>query len=274
MKRILISSILVFLFVSCKKREYIPDNSFCIYKNYLMPDTIPFDITGLAQPVHNSLLRTNKVLHLNAFNFIEDKNIRIYKIQDSLYRFLHKKYLECCAENRLNTDIITDSDRKYMFEIPQKGCYYFCGNLSVTPKVQSLVFLTTNYEKSFRYNDLILFNVKDNKLLSVIRLSKYIDEDKEEDLELKTFLVDNKEFVSIESPFDDYQEIGQFGLTNKNDTFKIERLYIFKERSPFNYCTFRIGSDGYIRLTPTMFTLKNIDKINKEGQIPHRRGVM
>jgi hypothetical protein len=275
MRKILICTILIFVLVSCRKREYVHVNDFCTYKNYITPDTIPFDISRLTQPVDSSILRPNKVLHLNAYNFIHNKNIKIYKIQDSLYRFLHKKYLEFFTEQKINTYGLYDFDREYMSKIPKHGCYYYCGSLALTPKVRSLVFLTTGYEKSFSYdNNLILINVKDNKISSIIKLSGYNREDKEEDVEFKTFLIDNKYFIAIESPYENYQNIGLRELTNKKGITSFEDLKGNKELSPFDYYSFYILPDGYVRLIPTIFKLNNLDIINKEGQIPHRRGIM
>jgi len=276
MKKILICTILVFLLVSCKKREYVHENYFCIHKNYFTPDTIPFDISGLTQPIDSSISQPNKVI--NAFNFIHNKNIKINKIQDSLYQFLHKKYLECCAEHDMNTYGLDDYEREHIAKPPKSGCYYFCGNLSLTPKVQSLVFLEASAENTHNYTYLILFNIKENKLRSMIKLSSYDSEEKEEDVSFKTYLIFDKQinaqFIAIESPYDNYQEVENWGLANENNKITFKEFSRTKKLCPYYYYSFHIGRDGYIILTPTMHKLNNINIINKEGRINQPRFIM
>jgi len=253
--------------VGCKKREYVHDDSFSVYKNYLTSDTIPCDISNLSNPLDSSFVCQDNVLHLNSFYFIQKKNIEIYKVSDILYRFLYKEYLKCSAEwymNRFGIDGYRESDG---YRLPKNGGYYFCGRLSLHKSVQSLIFLKVFNIDHLNNSELILLNIKDKKIRSIIELSQLEREEKEDDLSLKTYLINNVGFISVSSPFRNDITEYEWRLVKKDNKIDFERSNGNKKLEPFRYSNFEIDDNGYALFRPTSIKTNNIELINKEGKI-------
>lgn len=273
MKNILIWVTIISCLIGCKKREYVHDNSFCIYKNYIVADPIPYNVNAITNPVNNSKVYSSNVLYLNAYNFIQNKNISNSRIQDSLYQFLCKEYLKCNAEYQMNRFGIDDNMRELMLRVPKNGCFYYCGQLLLQKSVQSLIFLQTDNVNRFNYCDLVLFNIKDKKIRSIINLSKYCNEEKKEDLSLKTYLINNSSFISVLIPIGiDYTEY-EWCLIKKNKKIDFERYNRSKKLSPFRYSAFEIDSNGFVLLKPTDIKITNINILDKEGQVRILNGI-
>jgi len=267
MKNTIIYFIIISCLVGCKKREYVHDNSFCIYKNYVTGDTIPYDITNLTNTVDTTLMRSNRVLYLNLYNFIHKKNVKILKVQNSLYKFLCKEYLKCQVECDMNNFGINDLERKDMIKVPEEGCFYFCGQLLLHQSVNSLIFLRTNYKNHFDHSDLILFNIKEKRIRSVIKISEYWGEEKEEDVAMKTYLINNISFISVLNPFEMNSTEIEWSLIKKNKKIDFERSNDNKKLFPFYYSNFIIDSNGYALFRPTYINIKNINSLEKQGKI-------
>jgi hypothetical protein len=272
MRQISIIIILGLILLSCKKREYVHENSFCVYKNYFNPEIIPFEISNMKQLVHDSVKQSNGVLCLNAFDFVDNHNLRLMKINDSAYNFLYKKYLEACGDYEMNQFGIDSLNSGIIKKVAKAGCFYFCGRLELSPTILSLVFLESNSDRFYNYNDLLLFNIKNNKLYSIIKLSSFEMDEKAEDVLLKTYLIKDK-FVSVENPSEDYGSIQSIGLKNTNNKLDFD-ISTQKTLYPFLYYIFSIDKNGYIHLTPTSFKLNNIQILNKEGKIHNPKFVM
>jgi len=255
---------------SCRKREYIPANNFAVYKNYINPDTIPYDISNLKQTIETSLIRSDKVQHLNAFNIIHEKNVALCKVNDSLFRFLHKRYLDCYAEYGINSSGIVNFHHDDLYKKQPTGYYYYCGRLLIIPDVESLLFLKTISENDFKFSDLLLFNINKNKFRSIIKLSDYNGEKTEFDVNLKTYLIRNNTFISVMTPFEMYQKKQTLNLIRKNNKIDYEIVSESESLTPFYYYSFYLDRNGYILMVSSFHKLNNIDLINKEGKISNK----
>jgi hypothetical protein len=269
MRNILIGLIIMSCFVSCKKSVYVHDNSFCIYKNYITADIISYNISDMSTFKNNSEIHSSDVLRLNAYSFIQKADIENNKIQDSLFQFLCKAYLKCNAEYEMNRFGIDDNMRELMLKIPKNGCFYYCGQLLLQKSVQSMVFLQTDNANHFNYSNLLLFNIKDNKICSIVNLSKYCNENKEEDLSLKTYLIDNSTFISVSVPFDNEYTEYEWSLIKKSSKTKLQRSEGHKKQPPFRYCVFVVDPNGFVLLKPSDIKINNMDILNKKGKVKH-----
>lgn len=271
MRNILSYLIVICCLVGCKERGYVNENSFCVYKNYIVPDTIPYNIDVLVQfdssLMHSSSVSSsgtyNNVIYLNAYKFIQNK----HQVQDSLYFFLCKEYLKCKAEYEMNKYGVDNVLRDLMLKMPKDGCFYYCGQLFLHKSVLSLIFMQVDNVNERGRGNLILFNINNRKICSIVTLSKYCNEKREEDLALKTYLINNSSFISVLSPVEDNYTKYESCLIKKDKKVDFERSNGNKELSPFRYSVFYIDNNGYVILVPTSNKLNNINILNKEGRI-------
>lgn len=272
MRKILIGLILMSCF-GCKKTEYVHDNSFFIYKNYITADTTSYNFDYMSNYNNKPQIHCSNVLRLNVYNFVQDVNVRNNKIQDSIYQLLCKEYLICNAEYEMNRFGIDDNLRELLLKLPKDGCFYYCGQLHLQKSVQSMVFLQTDNAKHFNNSKLLLFNVRNNKICSIVNLSNYSNEKNEEDLSLKTYLINNSIFISVSIPLGlDYTEY-EWNLVKTNRKVELQRSIGNKKSTPFKYCAFVIDPNGFVLLKPIDFKINNIDILNKTGKVRYLREI-
>lgn len=204
-------------------------------------------------------------MYLNSYNFSHSNDAIISKLPDSIYRFLNKEYLKCWAEFDLNKD---GSSGMSGFILDQRsdGEFYYCGNLKLQSSVQSILFKRT-YSKVHpnSVNDLILYNVKNNSIRSIVLLSEFANEHYEEDVYRKTFLISNNIFLSTTLPST---------IQNKKSVMKLKILnnnvYLDSHVSNTNetaiYSVFYLDPEGYVKFIPNPVNVLNISLLQKEGK--------
>lgn len=260
-KYLFISLIISFLLLSCKKIEYVNSKSTCVFKNLVIPVDLPFKSSVFKDTINQSLIETKGVLCLNVLNFKEKRKNDSKLIADSIYDFFYREYLKCEAETFLNLDGEISSGYQNKNDI---GGFFFCGRLNIQSSINSLLFIRTLYKKYFVPKELILFNIKDNKLYSFIKLSEYHNEIKEEDILVKSYLIQNKRFLFVSIPRVNKMEIAHFAL--KLDDNKIQlKKNISKEILPISYALFDIEPTGYINFKSEINDISNLSLIVKRG---------
>jgi|GEM_PF-4335522 len=260
-KKLFISLIILLLLMSCKKVDFVNSNSTCIFKNLVIPLDLPFKSSDFKDNINKSLIESKGVLYLNVLSF---KNIRKNDstlIADSIYSFLYREYIKCETETFLNLN----------GEIPfgyqnknDDGGFLYCGTLNIQSSITSLLFIRTLYKKYFIPKELILFNIKDNKLYSFIKLSDYHNEIKEEDILAKSYLFQNKKFLFVSIHRELKMEIAHFAL-NLEDNKIILKDHISKETLPISYALFDIEPTGYINFMPEINNILNLSLLIKIG---------
>lgn len=273
MKRLLLNIGILFFLLSCQEREYINDSTYCVYKNFVSPDTLPFDITNLLKQTSVSIKAFDNVVELNAFHYADSSNHTLVKVNDTLSAFLDKKYTEACFDREL--DIVgLDPDANTFFNIYHVKHYYYCGSIALQKGVNSLVFLNSSKENDFDYNDLILFNITNNKLISLIKLSSFARDMRPQDILLRTFIVDDL-LVSIESPSEECVETKRMTLKASNN--KVSYIGVsegVRKKMPFTYYLFRVRTTGYVALLPSFVNVNEINILGKECNYHSSRSSM
>jgi len=271
MKKDIVSALIfVLLFlVSCDKYNYHHDNSICEYKNYVTPEKIKFSLSDFNDSIHCPITKSNDVKYLNSYNFIKSKNGILFAISDSLYQELDKEYKRCIEEIYLNKQgsesLMQDFSKTTCF-----GEYYFCGTLNLHPSLLSLIFLRKGNKKvSFQFTgELLLYNIKDNAITSMVELSKYDDVLNEEDVSLKTYLIEKNLFLQTSLPFNEKENKCTWTLNKKNNSVYFD-IKISHQKPIIDYALFRIDAQGYINFISNVVKVKNISTIDKEGDLPH-----
>lgn len=273
MKRILLYLVLISFMYGCNKREYINDNTNCVFKNYLSPDTLPYDIAKL--PIQTSFTKKefNDVVNLNAFQCADSLHHTFLKVSDTLSLFLDQKYAEACMEKELDL-YGQNTEDNYSGNTYHVKNYYYCGSVNLQKDINSLIFLNSDSDNDFNSCDLILFNIKNNKLFSLIKLSSFAWELDPKSVFLRTFIV--KDFlISIESPFEGISESHKLVLNSKQNNVSISAVPEgVKSQFPFTYYLFKVRNSGYIHVLPSFVKVENVDLIGNKCNYLWSRSIM
>lgn len=256
----------VLCFTSCNRREYYHDNSDCIYKNFINSDSLPFSLAAFNHPVTSLIQKSNKVTYLNSFYFSNSNEAIISKLPDSMYRFLNNEYFKCLVEYELNKFGSRDLNDVTLHFV-RDGEFYYCGNLNLQSSVQSILFKRT-YSKVHpnSVNELILYNLKNNLIRSIVLLSEFANEHYEEDLYRKTFLISSKSFLqtTLPSTLQNKKYVNKLKVLNNNVYFD---AHVTNTNETAIYSTFYIDPEGYVVFSPNIDETLNISILEKEGNM-------
>lgn len=136
------------------------------YKNYVSPKILPFSTSVLSQKYEGNIFEADRIRY----------KVDLKTKNQSVYHFVLNEYIssaeEYYKELKQNEYMGIDVDTTL-----QDVKLFFCGKLTFKPKIESFVFLkqTINNWNRFRTNkSLLLYNVKDKKLCSIISLSEKV----------------------------------------------------------------------------------------------------
>lgn len=160
--------LIVLCCISCSKSPkcyyVVKQNEGIFYKNYSIPKVLPFSTALLSEKYNIELFDVDKI----------SNKVDLKTKSQRLYRFILNEYLSSAEQyyKDLKKDkyMGIDVDTTY-----QDVKLYFCGRRVLIPKVESFIFLkqTPNNWNKFRPNrSLLLYNVKGNRLCSIISLSE------------------------------------------------------------------------------------------------------
>lgn len=221
-------SFLVICCISCNKSPkccfLVKQNESVVYKNYVVPKTIPFSLVNW----------NNKYLSdtFDAKSNIKKIDLKVYG--KNVFRFFLK---ECNAsfeeyeKNQLKEDYIYVP----IDTIGEHTDMFFCGKLSLQANIESLVIFMyehSNLSSIHHVGSLLLFNIKRGQIYSIVELSVNCAYS-------KSYLMQNNYFTQIYegvySPLIPEEFISELRL-NENNT---DILF---------YSKFKIDKDGYVQI--------------------------
>ncbi|BEG98329.1 hypothetical protein [Bacteroides sedimenti] len=206
----------------------IYQDSSVYFKNYSTPSTIPFNTSVLSDTIDYDLYDASLI----------SKKINLKKLNKEIYYYFMKEYIASSEEYYKNLAgdeyMGTGIDTTY-----RRSELYFCGKLNLQPGVQSLVILEQepdNFHRNRFLKSLLLYNIRNNKLCSIISLSmKCAGIDTA--LNIKSYFTCGKYFTQVkfgEANYDLPAEL--LNELNLNDENR-EALY---------YSKFMVDKNGYI----------------------------
>lgn len=162
MKTFTLIFIIVFVFCSCNKTNILRENNIIVYKNFLVSDKIPYDLSNSFEMI---VLDT-----INAGLFSKENNYK--QLEPKIASFLISEYLRSSTEFY---KITSGVDAKYMIRDSSKVKYvaYSFGKMNIHDKIIGyLVLLKQDHISSMEdnYFNVVLYNVMDNKIQSIVNL--------------------------------------------------------------------------------------------------------
>lgn len=131
-------------------------------KNYLIPDTIPFDASVLSDKINFDTFDAGCI----------PTTVNLKKLEGKTYRYLLEEYI--ASEEEFYKNLMGDDYMRIGTDSTSHDVeLFFCGKLTLQPGIQSLVVLKQESDlyKNNLIKSLILYNIKNNRLCSIITLS-------------------------------------------------------------------------------------------------------
>lgn len=228
----MVKSCLLFLVILCciscnksPKCYYIIRNDRGVYfKNYSIPDTIPFNTSVLSDEIKFDTYDADLIA----------KKVNLKKHHEKLFHYFMKEYIASSEEFYKN--LMGDEYMGIGIDTTlNKVELFFCGKLTLQPGIQSLVLLEREsdfWHKNEFLKSLILCNIKNNRLCSIISLSDNI-----RDFDTKSYLMQGNYFSRVEICL----------LNGYTPEHLLTKLNIKEENSEvLYYSQFVIDKNGYV----------------------------
>ena len=199
------------------------------FKNYSTPDTIPFNTSVLSDKIKFDTYDADRI----------PKKVNLKKLNKKFFHYFMKEYIASSEEfykNLMGDDYMGIGVDTTLNNVG----LFFCGKLTLQPGIQSLVLLQQEpdlWHKNEFIKSLILCNIKNNRLCSIISLSeKNIGIDTSTDI--KSYLMQGNYFSRVE-----------IGLLNGDMPEQLlTKLKIKEENSEvLDYSLFAIDKNGYVK---------------------------
>jgi hypothetical protein len=237
----IIFPLIVLLIISCKQRTVEQIDNIVSYKNYISSDSIPFNISD-----------TVSEISLDTFDarFIRNKikTTKIEGIQKRILLIEYAKSMDAFSRNYEGEDyhgLRVDTINQEKYEL------YTCGKTIRDNGVISYLVLrrVLNTLNRVPYNELILYNVKNNKLCSVVLISHGEENDKSgfSGPILKTYRIGNV-FIPMEMSTDKVSNYSLWKVRSGDEFLLATGL---KKQYPewIKYSVLYIDSIGFIRFS-------------------------
>ncbi len=207
----------------------IRSDRYVYFKNYSIPDTIPFNTSVLSDEIKLDTYDADLIA----------KKVNLKKHHEKLFHYFMKEYIASSEEFYKN--LMGDEYMGIGIDTTlNKVELFFCGKLTLQPGIQSLVLLEREsdfWHKNEFLKSLILCNIKNNRLCSIISLSDKIS-GIDTSIDIKSYLMQGNYFSRVE-----------IGLLNGDMPEQLlTKLKIKEENSEvLDYSLFAIDKNGYVK---------------------------
>ncbi|WP_321425758.1 hypothetical protein [uncultured Bacteroides sp.] len=199
------------------------------FKNYSTPDTIPFNTSVLSEKIKFDTYDADRIT----------KKVNLKKLNEEFFHYFMKEYIASSEEfykNLMGDDYMGIGVDTTLHNVG----LFFCGKLTLQPGIQSLVLLQQESDwlhKNELMKSLILCNIKNNRLCSIISLSEK-NSGIDTSTDIKSYLMQGNYFSRVE-----------IGLLNGDMPEQLlTKLKIKEENSEvLDYSLFAIDKNGYVK---------------------------
>ncbi|WP_321518488.1 hypothetical protein [uncultured Bacteroides sp.] len=199
------------------------------FKNYSIPDTIPFNTSVLSEKIKFDTYDADRIA----------KKVNFKKHHEKFFHYFMKEYIASSEEFYKN--LMGDEYMGIGVDTTlNKVELFFCGKLTLQPGIQSLVLLEREsdfWHKNEFMKSLILCNIKNNRLYSMISLSEK-NSGIDTSTDIKSYLMQGNHFYRVEMGFLNVDMPGQLLTKLKIKEENSEVLY---------YSQFVIDKNGYVK---------------------------
>jgi len=237
--------IFVLSFIGCTHKELIRNDIALKYKNYLMPDTVPFDFSKLANEVK-----------CDSFDIELSKKNDCSLIDGEEYNYFYQKYelFKYEFDKYMNGDEVQGV---YKTPITKKYKIFFCGRLKIHDDVEGFLFLFQSALPigNVYFNNIVSFTIKNKKICSIIEFSEYCTRNNENNNYIKTFKTGKECYTQI-----NYYNliIDRYGSSmNLRDKSSVNSMWkncktslgVNCKHKKLSYSMFYIDKIGFLRFT-------------------------
>jgi len=217
-------------------------DNIVVYKNYLTQETIPFNLSTIFSNIN-----------LDNFDarFIHSK-IKLRKIKGPIFSYLLRENIRCKEDFYKN--LVGDNYRGVGMDTTHNNYELFsCGKFSIQKDIQSYVVLmrssnsiNTLFHRIVQ-NTIILYNIKNNKLCSIVELSSG-EENSKNSQSSKSYLYDRCFTTTIDYKITNYLNIEHSLRNIRSWKELLLALGIKNDNGPkLKFSMFRIDTIGFIR---------------------------
>jgi len=197
-KNYILGFCLLFLIISCSKKEFIRLDSMLVHQNILDTISINFD------SIEHQKIINDTVFSANYFANIKSK----IEIDRKSKEFLIREYFKMC-NNYYQLNYGADFQKTNYF--PEAQHLYYCGKVNLNKNIESLMYLYT-YDMGFDVetfetcvsNELLIYNFKKKRLCSIVIVSDQVGKENKFhtgllSCKINNFLLTYNNFTSIKN---------------------------------------------------------------------------